>query len=174
MLSLQILGLIGLLLISLPLGRAKERARSPWMKWIPSLRFARLLLLDLLAYQLFSFLGQPMREAKQWIDHLRNLFYFLAVYDILVDYLWLGYIRFAGASNAPPKIFQDAIFVFGLALIIGGYLYKEGVVNGLGAAAFASITAFVIGPGTASQLQNLSSGLSIQAERQFEVGEWIE
>ena len=51
MLTLQILGLIGLLLISLPLGRAKERARAPWMKWIPSLRFARLVLLDLLGLQ---------------------------------------------------------------------------------------------------------------------------
>jgi small-conductance mechanosensitive channel/CRP-like cAMP-binding protein len=174
MLTLQILGLIGLLLITLPLGRAKERARPPWMKWIPSLRFVRLVLVDLLAHQIFLVLGQPLDYIKNWIDDFRRLSYFLAIYDVALDYLWLVYTRFAGAVNAPPKILQDTTFVVGLAMIIGGFLYKEGVVNGLGAAAFASIAAFVIGPGTASQLQNLSSGLSIQAERQFGVGDWIE
>jgi CRP-like cAMP-binding protein len=36
------------------------------------------------------------------------------------------------------------------------------------------MAAFVIGPGTSAQLQNLSSGLSIQAEKQFGVGDWLE
>ncbi|MFM8525308.1 MAG: cyclic nucleotide-binding domain-containing protein [Cyanobacteriota bacterium] len=174
MLTLQILGLIGLLLITLPLGRAKERGRVSWMQWIPSLRFVRLLLLDLLVNQIFAIVGQPPRYVQVWILHFRDLSYFLAIYDVVVDYLWLLYVRFTGPVHAPPKILQDTIFVAGLSLIVGGYLYTEGVINGLGAAAFASMVAFVIGPGMTAQLQNLSSGLSIQAERQFGVGDWIE
>lgn len=174
MLSLKILGLVGLLLISLPLGRAKESGRVPWMKWIPSLRFVRLLLLDLLVPEVFLLFGQPPKYVQLWIVGFVELSYFLAVYDIIVDYLWLLYVRFVGPQNAPPKILQDTIFITGLAFIIGGFLYTEGVINGLGAAAFASMAAFVIGPGTSAQLQNLSSGLSIQAEKQFSVGDWLE
>jgi small-conductance mechanosensitive channel/CRP-like cAMP-binding protein len=144
------------------------------MRWIPSLRFVRLLLLDLLAQQAFLIFGQPPRYVQVWIIYFLELSYFLAAYDIVVDYVWLLYVKFAGPQNVPPKILQDTIFVLGLSLIIGGFLYTEGVVNGLGAAAFASVAAFVIGPGTSAQLQNLSSGLSIQAEKQFSVGDWLE
>lgn len=174
MLTLQILGLIALLLISIPLGRAKEHGRVAWMRWIPSLRFARLLLLDLLAQQIFLIVGQPPKYVQAWILHFLELCYFLAIYDVLCDYLWLLYVRFVGPANAPPKILQDTLFVTGLALIVGGYLYTENIINGLGAAAFASVAAFVIGPGTSAQLQNLSAGLSIQAERQFGVGDWLD
>jgi len=174
MLSLQIFGFTTLLLLSFPLGRAKERGRVPWMRWIPSLRFIRLLLLDLLVAQVFLIVGQPPKYVQVWLAHFLELSYFLAIYDIIVDYVWLLYVRFAGPSNVPPKILQDAFFIFGLSLIIGGFLYTEGVINGLGAAAVASMAAFVIGPGTSAQLQNLSSGLSIQAEKQFGVGDWLE
>lgn len=175
--TLQIFGLIGLLLITIPLGRAKERGRRPWMRWIPSLRFVRLLLLDLLAQQILLLVSLPSShdgDVRRWVDHFLGLASFLALYDVVLDYFWLLYVRFVGPSNAPPKILQDTIYVVGLSLIISGYLYTEGVINGLGAAAFASVAAFVIGPGTSAQLQNLSSGLSIQAERQFGVGDWIE
>lgn len=174
MLTLQILGLIGLLLISIPLGRAKQRGRLGWMRWIPSPGFARLLLLGLLVQQIILTVGQPPIHIQTWITRFVELSSYLSIYEIACDYLWLLWARFAGPTNTPPKILQDTLFVAGLALIVGGILYAEGVINGLGAAAFASVAAFVIGPGTTLQLQNLSSGLSIQAERQFGVGDWVE
>lgn len=175
---LNSLGLLTLLIFSIPLGRAKERGRVGWMKWIPSLRFVRLMLVDLLVREILAFIGYDLRDLpgglyKEFNDFL-FLSYCLAAYDVLIDYLWLLYVRFVGPANAPPKILQDTIFVIGLALIIGVFLYRTNVISGLGAAAFASVAAFVIGPGTSAQLQNLSSGLSIQAERQFGVGDWIE
>ena len=176
--TLQFLGLVGLLLISIPLGRLKERGRLAWMRWIPSLRFVRLLLLSLLAQKALvalDFQLSHLQEARDWLQRdLAVLVGYLAFYDVALDYIWLLYVRFAGPDNVPPKILQDMLYVLGFVLIVGGFLYADGVINGLGAAAFASVAAFVIGPGTSAQLQNLSSGLSIQAERQFGVGDWIE
>lgn len=173
-------GLLSLLILSIPLGRAKERGRVGWMKWIPSLRFVRLMLLVLLLREVLVFVGfdyelvrLPKGMGAEFQTFL-TLSYCLAIYDVVIDYIWLLYVRFVGSANAPPKILQDTIFAVGLALIIGVFLYRTNVISGLGAAAFASMAAFVIGPGTTAQLQNLSSGLSIQAERQFGVGDWIE
>ncbi|MEY3767515.1 MAG: hypothetical protein RLZZ11_585, partial [Cyanobacteriota bacterium] len=120
---LNSLGLLTLLILSIPLGRAKERGRVGWMKWIPSLRFVRLMLVDLLVREILAFIGYDLRDLpgglyKEFNDFL-FLSYCLAAYDVLIDYLWLLYVRFVGPANAPPKILQDTIFAIGLALIIG-------------------------------------------------------
>ena len=44
----------------------------------------------------------------------------------------------------------------------------------MGSAAVLGGLAFIVGPGSATQISKISSALAVQVERQFEVGDWVE
>ncbi len=174
MIALRIIPLFLLLLLTFPLGKAKAQAQDPRLRWLPSMRILRWLLIARIT-QLFEVSYFHLNaDFAGWIRIVNNVAISLLLLDLIIDYSWLLMHSLGGARNTPPKIFRELLFLSGCTVIIGYALYRSGSISGWGTAAGASVLAFVIGPGTSSQLQNLASGLSIQLEKQFVVGDWIE
>ena len=173
MVALQTALLLLLLIITFPLGKVKSRALDPRLRWIPSTRILRWLLIARLT-QLDAVYFRLDADILHWIGAINNVAVSLLALDLVIDYSWLLMNAIGGPRNTPPKIFRELLFLSGGLVIIGYTLYSNGSISGWGTAAGASVLAFVIGPGTSNQLQNLASGLSIQLEKQFVVGDWIE
>ena len=174
MIFATLLILFFLLLLTFPLGKAKSYAQDPRLRWLPSMRIVRWLLIarfTKLAEEAFFHLESGL---VSWISVANSVFVSLLILDLIIDYSWLLIRTIGGARNTPPKIFRELLVLSGATVIIGYGLYSSGTISGWGTAAGASVLAFVIGPGTSSQLQNLVSGLSIQIEKQFVVGDCIE
>ena len=173
MVALQTVLLLLLLILTFPLGKIKSRALDPRLRWLPSMRILRWLLIARIT-QLDAVYFSLDADILQWINSINNAAISLLVLDLAIDYSWLVMHAIGGARNTPPRIFRELLFLSGGLVIIGYTLYSSGSISGWGTAAGASVLAFVIGPGTSSQLQNLASGLSIQLEKQFVVGDWVE
>jgi small-conductance mechanosensitive channel/CRP-like cAMP-binding protein len=174
MIALRIGLLFVLLLATFPLGKAKAKAKDSRLRWLPSMRILRLVIIARMAKVVENDFLHLTDELSVWTGLINTVAISLLVLDLVIDYSWLIMHAVGGTRNTPPKIFRELLFLSGSLLIIGYSLYKTGSISGWGTAAGASVLAFVIGPGTSSQLQNLASGLSIQLEKQFVVGDWVE
>jgi small-conductance mechanosensitive channel/CRP-like cAMP-binding protein len=174
MIALRIGLLFVLLLATFPLGKAKAKAKDSRLRWLPSMRIVRLVIIARMAKVVENDFLHLSDELSIWTGLINTAAISLLVLDLFIDYSWLVMHAVGGARNTPPKIFRELLFLSGCSVIIGYSLYKTGSISGWGTAAGASVLAFVIGPGTSSQLQNLASGLSIQLEKQFVVGDWVE
>lgn len=144
------------------------------MRWLPSMRILRWLLIARITQIIEVSYLHLSPDLVKWTGAINNVAISLLLLDLLIDYSWMIMHALGGARNTPPKIFRELLFLSGCIVIIGYSLYSTGSISGWGTAAGASVLAFVIGPGTSNQLQNLASGLSIQLEKQFVVGDWIE
>ena len=174
MIALRIVLLFVLLLATFPLGKAKAKAKDSRLRWLPSMRIVRLVIIARMAKVVENDFLHLSGELSIWTGLINTAAISLLVLDLVIDYRWLLMHAVGGARNTPPKIFRELLFLSGSTVIIGYSLYRTGSISGWGTAAGASVLAFVIGPGTSSQLQNLASGLSIQLEKQFVVGDWVE
>jgi len=174
MIALRIGLLFVLLLATFPLGKAKAKAKDSRLRWLPSMRIVRLVIIARMAKVVENDFLHLSDELSIWTGLINTAAISLLVLDLFIDYSWLVMHAVGGARNTPPRIFRELLFLSGCSVIIGYSLYKTGSISGWGTAAGASVLAFVIGPGTSSQLQNLASGLSIQLEKQFVVGDWVE
>ena len=174
MIVARLVPLFLLLVLTFPIGKAKSRPQDPRLRWLPSMRILRWLLIARIT-QLFNEAYLHLNaDLTSWVVIINGVVVSLLVLDLAIDYSWLLMYAAGGSRNTPPKIFRELLFLSGCSVIIGYALYSSGAISGWGTAAGASVLAFVIGPGTSSQLQNLASGLSIQLEKQFVVGDWIE
>jgi len=174
MIALRISLLFLLLLVTFPLGKAKARAKDSRLRWLPSMRILRLVIIARMAKVVEIDFLHLSGDLVAWTSLINTAAISLLVLDLIIDYSWMVMYAVGGARNTPPKIFRELFFLSGCSAIIGYALYSSGSISGWGTAAGASVLAFVIGPGTSSQLQNLASGLSIQLEKQFVVGDWVE
>ena len=174
MIPLRIALLLVLLIATFPLGKAKARGKDSRLRWLPSMRVVRLVIIARLAKVVETDLLHLNPDLSTWTTIINTAAISLLVLDLTIDYVWLIMFALGGARNTPPKIFRELLFLSGCSVIIGYTLYTTGTIGGWGTAAGASVLAFVIGPGTSGQLQNLASGLSIQLEKQFVVGDWVE
>ena len=174
MIPLRIALLLVLLIATFPLGKAKARGKDSRLRWLPSMRVVRLVIIARLAKVVETDLLHLNPDLSTWTTIINTAAISLLVLDLTIDYVWLIMFALGGARNTPPKIFRELLFLSGCSVIIGYTLYTTGTIGGWGTAAGASVLSFVIGPGTSGQLQNLASGLSIQLEKQFVVGDWVE
>lgn len=170
----RIISLFLLLIITFPIGKAKSHSQDPRLRWLPSMRILRWLLIARITQLIEVSYFHLNADFTGWIRVINSVAVSLLVLDLVIDYSWLLMHTLGGTRNTPPRIFRELLFLSGCSVIIGYALYRSGSISGWGTAAGASVLAFVIGPGTSSQLQNLASGLSIQLEKQFVVGDWIE
>ena len=174
MIALRISLLFLLLLVTFPLGKAKAQAKDSRLRWLPSMRIVRLVIIARIAKVVEIDFLHLSGDLVVWTSLINTAAISLLLLDLVIDYSWMVMYAVGGARNTPPKIFRELFFLSGCSAIIGYALYSSGSISGWGTAAGASVLAFVIGPGTSSQLQNLASGLSIQLEKQFVVGDWVE
>jgi small-conductance mechanosensitive channel len=174
MIPLRIALLFVLLIATFPLGKAKSRGKDSRLRWLPSMRIVRLVLIARIANLVEGEYLDLSTDLVNWTSLINGIALSLLVLDLAIDYVWMIMFALGGARNTPPKIFRELLFISGFSVIVGYALYTTGSISGWGTAAGASVLAFVIGPGTSSQLQNLASGLSIQLEKQFVVGDWVE
>ena len=174
MIDLRVFPLFVLLVLTFPVGKAKIKAQDPRLRWLPSMRILRWLLIARISEIVEVSYLHLGADLIKWTGIINNVAISLLLLDLAIDYCWLVMHALGGPRNTPPKIFRELLFLSGCSVIIGYSLYSSGSISGWGTAAGASVLAFVIGPGTSSQLQNLASGLSIQLEKQFVVGDWIE
>jgi len=174
MIALRLSLLFLLLLVTFPLGKAKAQAKDSRLRWLPSMRIVRLVIIARMAEVVEIGYFHLSSDLVIWTSLINTVAISLLVLDLAIDYSWMVMHAVGGARNTPPKIFRELFFLSGCSAIIGYALYSSGSISGWGTAAGASVLAFVIGPGTSSQLQNLASGLSIQLEKQFVVGDWVE
>ena len=83
-------------------------------------------------------------------------------------------IRLNHRGVAPPRILKDLALVAAAVVIVAVEMNSQGLLTTVGSAAVLGGLAFIVGPGSATQIGNISSALAVQVERQFEVGEWVE
>jgi small-conductance mechanosensitive channel len=177
---LQLLGqpgtlllLLVLLLLSIPLERERERQRHRLSHLIPSMRFFRIAIAAALVSGALSALGVA-REWQSWTGLISLLSLYVAFVDIGVGFVW-QLLSLSRRDRTPaPRFFKDLLFVAIAFALIAAELYQRGMLNTIGTAAVLSVLAFIVGPGSATQLQNISSALTVQVERQFVIGDWVE
>lgn len=165
--------LLVLLLLSLPLDRARERRRTRISSLIPSLRFFRLALAAALVSGALSLLGVAPGW-QSWSGLLSLLSLYVAVVDLGIGFVWQVLSLTRPEGTPAPRFFKDLLFVLVSFAVIAAELYQRGLLNTIGTAAVLSVLAFIVGPGSATQLQNISSALTVQVERQFAIGDWVE
>ena len=165
--------LLLLLVLTFPLGQARELRRNRISRLIPSLRFFRIALVAALLAGALLLLGVE-NPLISWIQLIINLGFYIALVEVAVDLVWQLISWTSHDRTAAPRILKDLTFVTAAFIVITAVLYHRGTLNTIGTAAVLSVLAFVVGPGSATQLQNISSALTVQVERQFLVGEWVE
>ena len=178
--SLQLLGqpttlllLLILLLLSIPLEQERERKRRRLSHLIPSMRFFRIAIAAALVSGALSALGVA-REWQSWTGLISLLSLYVAFVDIGVGFVWQLLSLTRQDRTPAPRFFKDLLFVAIAFAVIAAELYQRGMLSTIGTAAVLSVLAFIVGPGSATQLQNISSALTVQVERQFVIGDWVE
>lgn len=165
--------LLVLLLASIPLERLRERQRHRLTQLLPSLRFFRVALAAALLSGALMALGAS-RDWQVWTGLVSLLSLYVACVDLAVGVLWQVLTLTRQDGTPAPRFFKDLLFVVASFAVVAAELYQRGMLNTIGTAAVLSVLAFIVGPGSATQLQNISSALTVQVERQFEIGDWVE
>jgi len=164
--------LVVMLVLSTFLANVREDNRLSLAQWIPRLLFFRLSLIVALFVALLIWLGVGGDWIK-WLGFIADQGLKIAVIEAFVDFGWRVYLRFK-TGIAPPEIFKTFI-IFGMAsFILLEALNGQGLLTTFSAAAVFGGLAFLLGPGASSQIANISSAISMQIERQFSIGDWVE
>ena len=165
--------LLVLLLLSIPLERERERRRRKISHLIPSMRFFRLAIAAALVSGALSALGVAPGW-QSWAGLLSRLSLYVAFVDLGIGFAWQLFSLTRQDETPAPRFFKDLLFVAIAFAVIAAELNQRGMLSTIGTAAVLSVLAFIVGPGSATQLQNISSALTVQVERQFAIGDWVE
>ena len=165
--------LVLLWLLTFVLGRVRQSRSFKYSRWIPGMLFFRVSLTAAILTR-FLLLFEQQGEALVWLRLVEGGALYVALVEVFLDVLWLVLARLSRRRVAPPRILKDLLLVASAMVIVAVQLQSQGLLTTLGSAAVLGGLAFVVGPGTASQISNISSALTFQVERQFSVGDWVE
>jgi len=165
--------LLLLLLVSFPLERERDLRRHRLSYLLPSMRFFRIAMAAALVSGSLTALGIA-REWQSWTGLISLLSLYVALVDIVVGFIWQLLSLTRPDGTPAPRFFKDLTFVVLAFAVVAVDLYQRGLLSTIGTAAVLSVLAFIVGPGSATQLQNISSALTVQVERQFAIGDWVE
>ena len=170
---MQLVLLVLLWLLTFVLGRARRSETFKFARWIPGMLFFRIALTAAVLSRLLLIFEQQ-GEVLVWLRLVESAALYVAFVEFSLDLLWIVLARVSSRKVAPPRILKDLLLVAAVLLAVAVQLQSRGLLTTLGSAAVLGGLAFVVGPGTASQISNISSAITFQAERQFSVGDWVE
>ena len=165
--------LVLLWLLTFVLGRARQSRSFKYSRWIPGMLFFRVSLSAAILTRLLL-LFEQQGDALIWLRLVESGALYVALVEVFLDVLWLVLAKLSRRRVSPPRILKDLLLVAAAMVIVAVQLQSQGLLTTLGSAAVLGGLAFVVGPGTASQISNISSALTFQVERQFSVGDWVE
>ena len=165
--------LFALFLLTVVLGRLRQLGTWRLSRLIPSMTFFRVALAAGLLSRIVIGLGLQ-GEIVDWIDVIAKTGLFVALVELALDLIWLVLARLSPGGVAPPRILKDLALVAAAFVAVALELNSQGVLTTVGSAAVLGGLAFIVGPGSATQIGNISSALAVQVERQFSVGDWVE
>ena len=166
--------LFALLLLTIVLGRLRQLRTWRLSHLIPSMTFFRVALAAALIGRILTGLG-VQGEVVNWIALTAKTYLVLALAELVLDGLWVVLARLNHRGGvAPPRILKDLTLVATAFVVVAAELNSQGVLTTIGSAAVLGGLAFIVGPGSATQISNISAALVAQVEKQFSVGDWIE
>ena len=165
--------LFALFLLTVVLGRLRQLGTWRFSRLIPSMTFFRVALAAGLLSRIVMGLGLQ-GEIVDWIAVIAKTGLFVALAELALDLIWVVLARFSHRGVAPPRILKDLVLVAAAFGVVAAELNSQGVLTTVGSAAVLGGLAFIVGPGSATQIGNISSALAVQVERQFSVGDWVE
>lgn len=168
-----ILLLFILWVLTFVLGRIRQLGKLRFSRFIPSMVFFRVALTAALLSQLLRYFDLE-GDLLNWIAVVAKTGLYVALVELVLDVIWALVIRLNQRGVAPPRILKDLALVVAGFLVVAAELKAQGLLTTIGSAAVLGGLAFIVGPGSATQIGNISSALAVQVERQFGVGDWVE
>ena len=165
--------LAALWVLTFVLGRIRQLQLWRFSRLIPSMVFFRVSITAALISRFLVAAG-IQGDVVDWIRLVAKTAVYVAVVEIILDLIWALSARLSSRGMAPPRILKDFSLVAASAIVVTAELRSQGLLTTVGSAAILGGLAFIVGPGSASQISNISSALTVQVERQFAVGDWVE
>ena len=162
-----------LLLLTVVLGRLRQLGTWRFSRLIPSMTFFRVALAAAVMSRVLIGFGLQ-GEIVNWIAVTAKTGLWVALVELALDLVWVVAARLSHRGVAPPRILKDLALVAAAVVVVASELNSQGVLTTVGSAAVLGGVAFIVGPGSATQIGNISSALAVQVERQFSVGDWVE
>ena len=155
------------------LGRIRQLGKLRVSRFIPSMVFFRVALTAALLSQLLGYFDLE-GALLNWIAVVAKTGLYVALVELVLDVIWAMVIRLNQRGVAPPRILKDLALAGAGLVVVAAELRTQGLLTTIGSAAVLGGLAFIVGPGSATQIGNISSALAVQVERQFCVGDWVE
>ena len=95
-------------------------------------------------------------DVVDWIRLVAKTAVYVAVVEIVLDLIWVLSARLSSRGMAPPRILKDFSLVAASAIVVTAELRSQGLLTTVGSAAVLGGLAFIVGPGSASQISNIS------------------
>ena len=162
-----------LLLLTVVLGRLRQLRKWRFSRLIPSMTFFRVALAAAVMSRVLIGFGLQ-GELVDWIAVMAKTGLWVALAELALDVVWVVVARLSHRGVAPPRILKDLALLAAAFVVVAAELNSQGVLTTVGSAAVLGGVAFIVGPGSATQIGNISSALAVQVERQFSVGDWVE
>ena len=150
------------------------RYAAPRIRRLPVIPLGLLILYLALRLVLVA-LPEEIEEARlyRWAEVAAATLLYCAVvrliFALIVDY-WRQWRR----KPPVPKITRDFILIAAYAIIAVVMLRTRGDVNFLGLITTSAVLTAIVGLAAQNTLGNLFAGLSIQMERPYRIGDWIQ
>ena len=166
--------LLGILfLLTFLLGRIRQLGSSRLSRFVPSMVFFRVSIAAALLSRGLSAAGLE-GDIVNWIAVVAKTGLYVAFVELALDLIWALVVRLSPRGMAPPRILKDLALVAAALVVVAAELNSQGLLTTVGSAAVLGGLAFIVGPGSATQISNISAALAVQVERQYEVGDWVE
>ena len=165
--------LVTIWLFTFALGRWRQLGTRRFSRFIPSMVFFRVSLTAALLNRLVTASG-VQGNFVGWFAVVAKTGLYVAFVELILDLIWAAVTRLNHKGVAPPRILRDLALVAAGIAVVAAELNSQGVLTTVGSAAVLGGLAFIVGPGSATQIGNISSALAVQVERQFQVGDWVE
>ena len=165
--------LLLLFLLTFLLGWMRQQGRTRLSRFIPSMVFFRVSLAAALVSNVVTASGLE-GDIVNWIAVIAKTGLYVAFVELGLDVVWVLLIRLSPRKVAPPRILKDLALVAATFAVVATELNSQGLLTTVGSAAVLGGLAFIVGPGSATQIGNISSALAVQVERQYVVGDWVE
>ena len=165
--------LSSLFLLTFLLGRIRQLGSSRLSRFIPSMVFFRVSIAAALLSRGLIAAGLE-GDIVNWIAVVAKTGLYVAFVELALDVIWALVVRLSPRGMAPPRILKDLALVAAALVVVAAELNSQGLLTTVGSAAVLGGLAFIVGPGSATQISNISAALAVQVERQYEVGDWVE
>jgi len=146
---------------------------SSRLKQLPSVPVGLLIFYLVLRIILNTIPGMLSDRLIHWMDVAAVIILYCAAVRIVFAFtveLWLAWRR----KTTLPKLTRDFILLAIYAVIIFVVLRTKGGVNLAGLITTSAVLTAVIGLAAQNTLGNLFAGLSLQLERPYSIGDWIQ